>query len=230
MTHMAKPDWGSFWDAKANSGTDFQATGRGFMDVVGFLHTVHEIARLLTPRRDDVLVDIGCGTGLIALALAPWVHHVHAIDLSANMVVRARQNLANVNNVDVAMGSITRVGLPALCCERVLAYSVLQYLHDKTELADAFRETFRILRPGGRALLAANPDPSRRAVLEQLIRARTDQEAANRELALQEALPWIPAERMCELARDIGFRPYVEPISERIWQHFYMFDLVLEKP
>lgn len=225
----AGSDWASFWDAKATSDTDFQATGRGLMDVVGFLYTVHEIVRLLAPRPKDVLIDIGSGTGLIALAMAPWVGHVHAIDLSPNMVARARQNLGHVGNADVAPGSITRMDMPDKCGDRVLAYSVLQYLSNEDEVAKSFREIHRVLRPGGRALLAANPDPARRHALDDVIRARADREAAGRELALQETITWIDPMRLCALASDAGFLARVEPISERIWQHFYMFDLVLEK-
>ncbi len=226
----AHQDWAAFWDHKAMSDTDFQATGRGLMDVVGFLYTVHEIARLLSPRPTDTLVDVGCGTGLIALAMSPWLGHIHAVDLSANMVERARRNLSHVGNVDVAHGAITRLDLPDLCCERVLAYSVLQYLGGEAEVARAFRELSRILRPGGRVLLSANPDPSRRVALERAVRARADQDAAERELALQDTLSWIAADRLCDMAREAGFTARAEGISERIWQHFYMFDLVLEKP
>jgi ubiquinone/menaquinone biosynthesis C-methylase UbiE len=225
----AAPDWADFWDAKATSPTDFQATGRGLMDEVGFLYTVHEIVRLLKPQPEHTLIDIGCGTGLIVLALAPWLTHIHALDLSPNMVERARRNLSHVANVDVAVGSITRMALPDACGDRLLAYSVLQYLDSEATLVAALQEIFRILRPGGRALLAANPDPARRGALEQVIRARPDQAAAERELAIQDTLLWRTPERLRELAQAAGFRARAEAISERIWQHFYMFDLVLEK-
>ena len=223
-------DWAGFWDAKAAAPTDFQATGRGLMDEVGFLYTVHEIVRLLAPRREQVLIDVGCGSGLISLALAPWLARIHALDLSPNMVERARRNLSHVANVEVAVGSIADMALPDACGDRLLAYSVLQYLDGEATLVRALREIFRVLRPGGRALLAANPDPARRGALEQVIRARPDQEAAERELALQDTLLWVTPERLCELARDAGFHAHAEAISDRIWQHFYMFDLVLEKP
>ena len=230
MTPAALPDWVGFWDAKASSPTDFQATGRGQMDVVGFLYTVREIVRLLAPEPEDVLVDVGCGTGLITLAMAPWVARIHAIDISPNMVERARTNLSSIDNVEVKVGSIAALGLPAECCDKVLAYSVLQYLDREELVSQSFREIFRVLRSGCTALLAANPDPYRREALAQVIGARVDQEAAQRELVLQETLLWIAPERLGALAAEAGFRARIEPINERIWQHFYMFDLVLEKP
>src|SRR5690349_11352011 len=40
------------------------------------------------PRPDDLVVDLGAGTGLIALALAPCVSAVAAVDISAKMLER----------------------------------------------------------------------------------------------------------------------------------------------
>jgi len=229
VTDVQVCDWAGFWDAKAVSPTDFQATGRGGMDVVGFLYTVGEIVRLLAFRPADELLDIGCGTGLIALSLAPWVSRIKGVDISSGMVDRARSNLDHVPNVDVAVGSITNLHEPDDSYDKVLAYSVLQYLADESMLREALNDVFRVLRPGGRALLAANPDPSRRSRLEEVIRTRPDKEAVEKELSLLDQVLWVEPARMLTLAEEAGFSPRIEPISPCIWQHFYMFDLVLDK-
>lgn len=43
------------------------------------------------PTADDVVLDIGCGTGAIALALAPNAARVHGRDISEGMLDQARQ-------------------------------------------------------------------------------------------------------------------------------------------
>lgn len=222
-------DWFAFWEAKAAAGNDFQATGRGLMDVPGYLHTVAEVVRILNLRQGEQLADIGCGAGLIALTLAPWLERIHAVDISPALVERARRNLAGVSNVSLDVGSLTELPLLDGCVDKLLAYSVLQYLGDAKMVGRAMHEVSRVLKPGGRALLAANPDPVRRAAYESVVWQRADQLMAEREIALLDDLLWLPGGQLVELAAAAGLSARIEPIDKRIWQHFYMFDLVLDK-
>ncbi|MDP2759245.1 MAG: class I SAM-dependent methyltransferase [Sideroxyarcus sp.] len=222
-------DWQAFWDTKAEADSDFQATGRGLMTPTGYLYTVSEIVRLLELRSGEVLADIGCGSGLIALSLSPWLKFIHAVDFSPALVQRARSNLAGVENIDVMVGDLTDLPLGDASMDKLLAYSVLQYLGSEAAVSAAFSQVGRVLKKGGRALFAANPDPARRMVYEGLVRDRADVVSAGKELALLDDLLWIPQGRLVQLAGDVGLKAHVEPISTRIWQHFYMFDLVVEK-
>src|SRR5689334_13838391 len=56
----------------------------------------------LTLRGDELVLDVGCGTGLVTEQLANRVPagHVIAIDASANMLVTAREHLRG-NHVSV---------------------------------------------------------------------------------------------------------------------------------
>lgn len=222
-------DWTEFWNAKASASTDFQATGRGLMAVPGYLHTVAEVVRLLDLRQGEHLADIGCGAGLLALSLAPWLGSIEALDISSALVERAKANLEGMPNVNLHVGSVTSLPLDEASVDKLLAYSVLQYLADEVVAEAALKEVGRVLKPGGRALLAANPDPARRDAYNDVVCARPDPVAAAQEMALQDQLLWLPQSRWLELAHDVGLQARVEPISPRIWQHFYMFDLIVEK-
>ena len=102
----------------------------------------------LTP--DAVLLDIGCGTGSLALRLASHAREVHRLDFSSEMVRHARTKAADgrVDNAHFHVGrfdsDFTAFGpesLDVLCC-----YSLLHLVEDRPALlADAFRR----LRPGG---------------------------------------------------------------------------------
>ncbi len=222
-------DWLSFWEEKASAPTDFQATGRGLMDVPGYLYTVAEIIRLLDIRQGESLADIGCGAGLISLSLSPWLSQIDAIDISPTLIARAKENLSGVGNVRLEVGSLTNIPMVSHSVDKLLAYSVLQYLGDRDSVALSFREISRVLKAGGIALLAANPDPVRRHSYEEVIKSRIDKQEADRELALLDSLLWLSAEDLIKIARLEGLEGTVEPLSSRIWQHFYMFDLILKK-
>ena len=46
-------------------------------------------------KPDDVILDVGCGTGSLALELSTYVSEVHAIDLSREMIKIANQKAAD---------------------------------------------------------------------------------------------------------------------------------------
>jgi ubiquinone/menaquinone biosynthesis C-methylase UbiE len=221
--------WQDLWNEKAGMPTDFQATGRGGMDAVGFLHTVAETVRLLGLDRRHELLDIGCGTGVFALALSPWLKRIHGIDIAENAVERAQRNLADFPNASFAQGTITAIPEADRSYDRALAYSVLQYLSNEDEMLLAFQEVHRVLRSGGKALLAANPDPARRARLVDAIMQKPDAGMRQMELDLLDRTLWVTPTRMVELARQAGLDAVAEPISSRIWQSFYMFDLMVTR-
>ena len=221
--------WIDFWDANADQPDEFRATGLGDMDMVGFLHTVREVARILDFQPSDEVLDIGCGTGIVALALAPFVRRVHGVDLSRRMVERARRNLDGVPNVTLAQASITALEEADVSYDKVLAYSVLQYLGSENSVAAALGEVARVLRSGGRGLLAANPDPARRETYLATIDAEFDEEARKLELELLNETLWVSREDVIRLAARAGLTGDALPISPRIWQHFYMYDLLVVK-
>lgn len=221
--------WDAFWDDRATMETEFQATGRSQMDVVGFLHTIVEVATALDLSKHDDVLDIGCGTGLMMLAVRPFVAAVHGIDISQGMIDRARRNLGD-DGVDlVSRATITDTGRADRSADKVIAYSTLQYLSSEDEARDAIREVGRVLRPGGRALLAANPDPDRRAAYESVLRDGPATHDVQRAIDLLDDLLWLAPARALELAESEGMHARVLSISPRIRQHFYMYDLLLER-
>ena len=230
MTPATQINWATLWDERAAQTEDFSATGRGGMNVVGFLHTIREVARALSLKSDDTLLDIGCGTGIVALALSCSVAKVHGIDLSGAMIERARTNCADCDNISFAVGSILDPVLADRQFSKVLAYSVLQYLSDEAQVLSALQSCAKVLPIGGQAFFAANPDPVRRHLYVEQVQASNRTEAdKQRSLYFIDQTLWVDPDRMIDIAAQAGFAAQVLPISPRIWQHFYMFDLLVTK-
>lgn len=53
------------------------------------------------------ILDIACGTGILALALAKQGHSVHGIDISQEMIALARAKSSGIANVSFDVQSIT---------------------------------------------------------------------------------------------------------------------------
>ncbi len=229
MTDSQPTDWTAIWNERAEIESDLKATGGVGRDEVGFLYAVREIVLTLDLQGSDVVLDVGCGTGLTSLAMSPLVATIKGIDLSPKLVERARNNLEGVDNVTFDEGSLTETGEADSSYTKVLAYSVLQYLDGEDAAHQACAEVARVLVPGGRGLLAANPDPKKRRLYEEKVETDTPPEHRKESLDILNHILWLPPERLVELASACGLEAKAARINPRIWQHFYMYNLVVTK-
>lgn len=114
-------------------------------------HRVLALARL---QMSDTLLDIGAGTGLLALAAAPRVAHVAALDVSSAMCERlqTKREQLGIENVEVLLGSATELPLRDAAVDVVVSNYCFHHLSD-AEKVRALAEIWRVLRPGGRLVL-----------------------------------------------------------------------------
>ena len=95
--------------------------------------------------------DLGCGTGQVACALAPFVARVVAIDRSGEMLQAARRRVRDLPAVEVRRGELE--ALPIADAE-LDAATLLLVLHHVANPGAALREAARTLKPGGRLVIA----------------------------------------------------------------------------
>jgi ubiquinone/menaquinone biosynthesis C-methylase UbiE len=101
---------------------------------------------------DRICLDLGCGIGRLADALAPEVREVVGIDVSAEMIAVAESRLGHLPNIRLIRGSGRDLApLNAGSVDLVVAADVFPYLvHSGLHLAETHvREAARVLRPGG---------------------------------------------------------------------------------
>ena len=112
------------------------------------------IVELAEPRLEDRVVDLGAGTGLLALALAPRVKELVAVDISERMLERLDDAAAadGVHNIEPLVADLRRLPLEDESATLVVSNYAFHHLDDPgKELALA--EARRILRPGGRLVI-----------------------------------------------------------------------------
>ena len=130
--------------------------------------------------------DLGCGTGRLSEALAPFMHRVVAVDDSGSMREAAQARLAPYDHVEVRSGRLE--DLPLETRELDLAVLAL-VLHHVPEPAKALAEVARVVKPQGRVLVV-------------------DMQPHNREEYRQEmGHVWLgfPSERLQGWLEDAGF-------------------------
>lgn len=113
----------------------------------GVLSMLHWIARaraaLVPPARRPgaVLVDLGCGGGVLAPHLAGKGYRHLGVDLVASALAQAA-----AHGVTAVRADVTALPLPDRCADVVSAGELFEHV---TDLAAAVREACRVLRPGG---------------------------------------------------------------------------------
>jgi ubiquinone/menaquinone biosynthesis C-methylase UbiE len=119
-----------------------------------FLAIRDRIVELAQARPDDDAVDLGAGTGLLTLGLAPHVRNLVAVDISERMLERLDDIAAadGVHNIEPLVADLRRLPLEDECATLVVSNYAFHHLDDPgKELALA--EARRILRPGGRLVI-----------------------------------------------------------------------------
>jgi 2-polyprenyl-3-methyl-5-hydroxy-6-metoxy-1,4-benzoquinol methylase len=108
------------------------------------LKTIEAARRHLSSGQE--VLDFGCGTGDLTLAIAEIVKSVQAIDTSPGMVEVAQAKASDVGNVKFTNSSIDDVRRSGDTFHIVTAFNVLHYVEDIE--ADA-RRVGDLLSPGG---------------------------------------------------------------------------------
>lgn len=140
---------GQYWDARAE----------------GYSFTIHE--QLKSPVCEDFrcmlragapageglnCLDIGCGPGFFSILLAREGYNVTAVDYSEGMLEQARRNFAEAGvEVVTAQGDAQDLPFTDESFDYIVSRNLVWNLEKP---ADAYREWLRLLKPGGRLLVA----------------------------------------------------------------------------
>ena len=100
--------------------------------------------------QDWTVVDLGCGTGQVSAAIAPFVKRVIGVDESAAMLQAAKKRLNGVDNVELRRGELEALPMDDA---RADAAMLMLVLHHVPEPQHAIAEVARVLKPGGRVVV-----------------------------------------------------------------------------
>ena len=122
----------------------------------------------------ETVLDVGSGAGIDTFIAARKVGpagHVIGLDMIVEMRERARSNqkIVGLTNVEFREGKVEEIPLEDASVDVIISNGVINL---STEKGQAFREMYRVLKPGGRLVFSDS------VVNGQLPRSVLDNEAA----------------------------------------------------
>jgi len=124
-----------------------------FAEKPGHSSSMHMLIEMSGVSGGDLVLDVACGPGLVACALAPHARHVTGIDITPAMIEQARrlQGEKQLENLTWQVGNVLPLPFPADSFSVVLTrYSFHHFLQPDAVLA----EMVRVCRRGGRVMVA----------------------------------------------------------------------------
>lgn len=161
---------------------------------------LERIVRLADPQPPDAALDVACGPGVLACALAKQVRQAAGIDLTPAMLEQARrtQQEQRLTNVEWILGDVTAMPFADGSFDVVTCRFAF---HHFPEPLKVLREMRRVCRGGGRVVVADSAPATAKAAAFNAMEKMRDPSHTRA----------LPEEEMTALFREAGLpHPRVE--------------------
>jgi len=150
----ARSEYKKVWSALSTTHDQAKLHVIGVTDEDALRTTGEETVRFLQEsvgiRKDDVVLEIGCGIGRVGKVVAPLCRKWIGCDVASNMLSLAAERLRDSPNVELTeISGYDLRGVPDASVDVV--YSTVVFMHlEPWDRYNYILEGFRVLRPDGR--------------------------------------------------------------------------------
>lgn len=148
------------WDCRAIGGT-FYGHGQHAQADSKFYNSDEEDVRVLVDRflaaqrldaRKMSTLEIGCGVGRMTGAFARRFSHVKAVDVSQEMINKAKKMVTESNIIFAKTNGIDLSGIQSASVDFIFSYKVFQHLPNAALMDGYMQEMKRVMKIGGYAM------------------------------------------------------------------------------
>jgi len=150
----ARSEYKKVWSALSTTEDQAKLHVIGVTEEAALQVTGEETLRFLQDsvgiRKEDVVLEIGCGIGRVGKVVAPLCRKWIGCDVAANMLSHTAQRLKDLSNVELV--EISGYNLNGVADGSVdVVYCTVVFMHlESWDRYNYISEAFRVLRSGGR--------------------------------------------------------------------------------
>lgn len=149
-----------FWDRTVNYYDKVEKR-----DEKCYLSSIEKAKKYL--KVDDIVLDFGCGTGLVCNEIADNVKMVYAIDISSKMIEIAKNKAfgRKIQNIDYTHTTIFDERFKRGSFDAIIVFYILHLLEDTHKIIQRINE---LLKPGG-LIISATPCMGEKPLYKSLL-------------------------------------------------------------
>jgi ubiquinone/menaquinone biosynthesis C-methylase UbiE len=224
-------DWRELWARNAQKADEHAQVSRITKEKISkeqLDQIAAYIAKQIDLRKEDRLLDLCCGNGIITLRLAEFCDTIVGVDFSPEQIRNAKNR--QVPNVDFIQGDAMKVDeIINEPFDKIVCHFSFQYF-------DSFRKGFTvlqkmksILKPGGCIFLGDIPDYDKKGIFFPLWIPRLRHEA-RRILGREPMGKFWKKKSLNRMARKLKLEGKVVEQSPDMFYAHYRYDYILYKP
>ena len=191
-----------------------------------FKKTIEIIVNNLKISKEDYILDIGCGNGLITYEISKFSQHITGIDINSQLLKIATENHLT-SNINYSQDDIIDIDFTQYKASKFYMYGVLQsieykYLRLFLQNISKAKKTFKLfiadIPDQEKILNFYHTEEGKRFLFHDLIE--------NRKIHLGN---WWYKEHIINICKDLGLKVLIKEQDSSLYSSYYRFDALIEK-
>jgi ubiquinone/menaquinone biosynthesis C-methylase UbiE len=137
---------------------------------------VNDVCSKIPLEKNDIVLDVGCGSGLLTIPFAQKCKYVYGLDAGGKVLEKAKENcrVMKLCNIAFCRGLATELPFKDKLFDKVIIYAVMHYLENMQQVERCIRELIRVCKKEGHILIAEIPEKKTKEEFES--RKKTSEE------------------------------------------------------
>lgn len=108
------------------------------------------LMKALNIKKDNVVLDVGCGAGIFSAAMSKKAKEVYGLDYSKTNINAVKKRYKHIQNIKFVKGDATKMPFKAGFFDVILATEIIEHIQDDNKFV---KECCRVLKKGGRLVV-----------------------------------------------------------------------------